>query len=246
MSPGPLALGATKGPTLPKGAAAPGPVLHCDAPLRSPVLAPDRAVGAQLPTLSVLPYVFAGVVLAALLMAPLLYLAASRSGEVTQPNAQPWYLALLEKAQHLLAHAQVQEEAEQAPAQAPAAEPASVALPEDVPAQIAALVGKNCQNFLEGGDDAAANYAFDKLVWSRLSKEWQDSAAQRLDVCTPFKWQTPTVLSAMACAKSACGSDDVKFYLTRDGKLGVDVTDNGNCTHAFEEGFTPVELLCSR
>ena len=96
------------------------------------------------------------------------------------------------------------------------------------------------------GDDPAAQYAFDQLIWSRLSKEWQDSAVDRLDVCTPFKWQTSNVLSAMACAKGGCGTDDVKFYVTRDGKVGVDVTEKGNCTHAFEEGFVPTDILCSR
>lgn len=246
MSAGPTALGPAKGPTLSKEASAPGPALDPGTSKRSPVLVPGRAWGAQLPTLSVLPYVLGGVLLAALVMAPLLYLASSRSGEAQDPDAQPWYWSLVENAQRLFAQEEAQDEVLQEASEPPPAEPVAAALPEGVPAQIAALVGKNCQNFLEGGDDPAAQHAFDKLVWSRLSKEWQDSAAERLDLCTPFQWQTPTVLSVMACAQGACGSDDVKFYITRDGKVGVDVTANGNCTYASEEGFAPTELLCTR
>jgi hypothetical protein len=233
-----------KGPGLSKDAPPPGPVLDLSTPVQAPTLSLDQVVGAQLPTLSVLPYVLAAVLLAAFALVPLLYLSSWRSGEGA--GAQAWYAALIEKGHQLFAQGQELEEEVLAPDTEPLVQAAAADLPQDVAAQITALVGKNCQNFLDDGDDPAAKHAFDQLIWSRLSKEWQDSAADRLEVCSPFKWQTPDVLSAMACAKSACGTEDVKFYVTRDGKVGVDVTDSGNCSHAFEEGFAPTELLCSR
>jgi hypothetical protein len=239
-----LNLAPSKGPALPKEAPPPGPVLDLSASVRGPVLVTDRGLGAQLPMLSVLPYVFVAVLVAALSLVALLYLSSWRSGEGA--DAPPWYLSLVEKAQQLFANGDEQEEEVLAQAAEPSEEAPAANLPQDVSAQIAALVGKSCQNFLDDGDDPAAQYAFDQLIWSRLSKEWQDSAVDRLDVCTPFKWQTSNVLSAMACAKGGCGTDDVKFYVTRDGKVGVDVTEKGNCTHAFEEGFVPTDILCSR
>ena len=239
-----LNLAPRKGPALPKEAPPPGPVLDLSASVRGPVLVTDRGLGAQLPTLSVLPYVSVAVLVAALSLVPLLYLSSWRSGEGA--DAPPWYSSLVEKAQQLFAHGDEQEEEVLEQAAEPSEESPAANLPQGVAAQIAALVGKSCQSFLDDGDDPAAKYAFDQLIWSRLSKEWQDSAVDRLDVCAPFNWQTSNVMSAMACAKGGCGTDDVKFYVTRDGKVGVDITENGNCTHAFEEGFAPIELLCSR
>ena len=239
-----LDLVARKGPSLPQVAAPPGPALNVSAQVRGPVLSAHQAVGAQLPTLSVLPYVLAAVLLSALLLVPLLYLSSWRSGEGA--DAPPWYLSLIEIARQHFADGHEMQEEVQAQTAEPQEEAPAIDLPQDIASQITALVGKSCHNFLEDGDDPAAKYAFEQLIWSRLSKEWQDSAAERLEVCTPFKWQTPQVLSAMACAKGACGSDDVKFYVSRDGKVGIDVTDKGTCTQASEEGFTPAELLCSR
>ena len=244
MSAPPLNMVPHKGPALSKDASSPGPVLDLSTPVHAPTLSLDQVVGAQLPALSVLPYLLAAVLVAAFALVPLLYLSSWRSGEGA--GAQAWYLSLIEKGQQVFAQGHEQEEEALTPGNEPLVQAPAADLPQDVVAQIAALVGKNCQNFLDDGDDPAAKHAFDKLIWSRLSKEWQDSAADRLEVCTPFKWQTPDILSAMACAKSACGTDDVKFYVTREGKVGVDVTDAGNCTHAFEEGFAPTELLCSR
>lgn len=221
-----------------------GPALDLTTPVRGPVLASNQALGAQLPTLSVLPYVITAVVVAALSLVPLLYLSSWRSGEGA--DAQRWYVALIEIAHRLFANVEEQEEEAKEQAAEPLSATPAADLPQGVAAQIAALVGKSCLNFLGNGDDPASKHAFDQLIWSRLSKEWQDNAAERLVVCTPFKWQTPDVLSAMACAKDACGKDDVKFYVTREGKVGVDVTDKGNCTHAFEEGFAASELICSR
>jgi hypothetical protein len=239
-----LDLGPRKGPSLPQVAPPLGPALNVSAQVRGPTLSSNQAVGAQLPTLSVLPYVLAAVLLSALLLVPLLYLSSWRSGEGA--DAPPWYLSLIEIARQHIAGGHEMEEEVQAQTAEPQGEAPATDLPRDLASQIASLVGKSCHNFLEDGDDPAAKYAFEQLIWSRLNKEWQDSAAERLDVCTPFKWQTPQVLSAMACAKGACGSDDVKFYVSRDGKVGIDVTANGSCTQASEEGFAPTELLCSR
>lgn len=233
-----------RGPSLPNGAPAPGPVLDPSRVVRGPVLASNQVFGAQLPTVSELPFVLAAALLAALSLALLLNLSLLRSGEASE--AQPWYLTLIEKAHRFFPNREEQKEELPAQTAEPQVPPPADELPKDVTAQIAALTGKSCQNFLEDGDDPVAKHAFDQLIWSRLSKEWQDSAAIRLDVCMPFEWQTPNVLSAMACAKGACGTDDVKFYVTSEGKVGVDVTEKGNCTHAFEEGFAPTDVLCSR
>jgi len=239
-----LELGPRKGPSLPHDAPPLGPALNVSAQVRGPTLSSNQSVGAQLPTLSVLPYVLAAVLLSALLLVPLLYLSSWRSGEGA--DAPPWYLSLIEIARQHIAGGHEMEEEVQAQTAEPQEEAPAIDLPRDLASQIAALAGKSCHNFLEDGDDPAAKYAFEQLIWSRLNKEWQDSATERLDVCTPFKWQTPQVLSVMACAKGACGSDDVKFYISRDGKVGIDVTANGSCTQASEEGFAPTELLCSR
>ena len=232
------------GPALHTSAQQLGPALDLNASGSRPALTLHRVHTSQLPTLSVIPYVLAAVLAAALCLIPLLYLASWRGGEGA--GAPPWYLTLLEKANLLLNNSEEQEEGMQAQAPEPVIETPAAELPQDVPSQIVALENKSCQNFLDDGDDPAAKHAFDQLIWSRLSKEWQDSAAGRLEVCTPFKWQTPNVLSAMACAKGACGTDDVKFYVTRDGKVGIDVTDKGTCTQAVEDGFSSPELLCTR
>lgn len=204
----------------------------------------DHVQGSKLPALSVAPYLLAAVLASIVCLFSFLYLASWRSSEGAA--AQPWYLSLVEEVNRLLNDGDEQEDELSPETQGSDSVSADAELPQDVPTQIAALVGKNCQNFLDDGDDPAAKYAFDQLVWSRLSKEWQNNAVTRLEVCSPFKWQTPNVLSSMACAKGACGTDDVKFYVTRDGKVGIDVTEKGVCTQAFEDGFAPVELLCSR
>ena len=228
--------------TLQSGASRLGPALDLNAKVLGPALSLDRPYGLQLPTLSAIPFVLAAVLSAALCLIPLLYLASWRGSD--SAGAAPWYLTLFEKANQLLTNREEEEMQAQAPEVV--TEPPAIELPQDVPSQIAALESKNCQNFLDDGDDPAAKHAFDQLIWSHLSKEWQDSAVTRLEVCTPFKWQTPNVLSASACAKGACGTDDVKFYVTRDGKVGIDVTDKGTCTQAVEDGFASPELLCMR
>jgi len=109
-----------------------------------------------------------------------------------------------------------------------------------------ALVGTYRFNYLPAGDNAVAKAVFDDLLWRKLSKEWQQKALERLDVCMPFEWQTSEVLSGGGCAKSRCGTEEVKFYVDRFGKAAIDLYINGNCTQVAEEGFARVELLCTR
>jgi hypothetical protein len=52
---------------------------------------------------------------------------------------------------------------------------------------LALLNGVNCSAYFAGDKPSDASSAFDEHIWSKLSKELQDQAVQRLDVCSPFE-----------------------------------------------------------
>jgi hypothetical protein len=107
------------------------------------------------------------------------------------------------------------------------------------------LKGKYCFNYMPTGDDPGAREAFSKLYWNKLNEELTQLTKDRLDVCSPFAYQTPEVLVGGGCQKSNCGTNDVTFYINRQGKIAMDYRVEGECSHAAEDGFTQVSLLCS-
>ena len=111
-------------------------------------------------------------------------------------------------------------------------------------AALSPLKGTYCMDYMPGGTNPRAIKAFDQLVWSKLNKELQEIADDRLEVCSPFERVTDQVVSAGGCAKSQCGSNDVNFYINREGLVGVDYRINGECRTANEDGFTQTQLLC--
>lgn len=108
------------------------------------------------------------------------------------------------------------------------------------------LKGKYCFNYMPTGDDPGARDAFAKLYWNKLNAELTQLTEDRLDVCSPFAYQTPEVLVGGGCQKSNCGSNDVTFYINRQGKIAMDYRVEGECRYAAEDGFTQVSLLCSQ
>jgi hypothetical protein len=107
------------------------------------------------------------------------------------------------------------------------------------------LKGKYCFNYMPTGDDQDAREAFSKLYWNKLNVELSQLAEDRLDVCTQFAYQTPEVLVGGGCQKSNCGTNDVTFYINRQGKIAMDYRVEGECSYAAEDGFTQINLLCS-
>lgn len=107
------------------------------------------------------------------------------------------------------------------------------------------LKGKYCFNYMPTGDDPGARDAFAKLFWNKLNAELTQLTEDRLDVCSPFAYQTPEVMAGGGCEKSNCGTNDVTFYINRQGKIAMDYRVDGECRHAAEDGFTQVSLLCS-
>ncbi len=115
----------------------------------------------------------------------------------------------------------------------------------DVGMLMGKLKGKYCFNYMPTGDDPGAREAFSKLYWNKLNEELTQLTKDRLDVCSPFAYQTPEVLVGGGCQKSNCGTNDVTFYINRQGKIAMDYRVEGECQHAAEDGFTQVNLLCS-
>lgn len=107
------------------------------------------------------------------------------------------------------------------------------------------LEGKYCFNYMPTGDDPDAREAFSKLYWNKLNVELTNLTEDRLDVCTQFAYQTSEVLVGGGCQKSNCGTNDVTFYINRKGKIAMDYRVEGECSHAAEDGFTQISLLCS-
>ena len=121
--------------------------------------------------------------------------------------------------------------------------------PEVTASEVAELLGKlkgkYCFNYMPTGDDPGAREAFSKLYWNKLNVELTQLTEDRLDVCSPFAYQTPEVLVGGGCQKSNCGTNDVTFYINRQGRIAMDYRVEGECRHAAEDGFTQVSLLCS-
>jgi hypothetical protein len=126
---------------------------------------------------------------------------------------------------------------------------AAVPTPEITAAEVAllmgALKGKYCFNYMPYGDDAVAKDAFLKLYWSKLDEELVKLTEDRLEVCSQFAYKTPEVLVSGGCQKSNCGTNDVTFYINRQGNIAMDYRVEGECRYAAEDGFTQVSLLCS-
>jgi hypothetical protein len=108
------------------------------------------------------------------------------------------------------------------------------------------LNGVNCSAYLPGDKPSVASSAFDEHIWSKLPKETQDQAVQRLDVCTPFEVIKQDLIAAQGCAQHECGTNDVRFYLSADNKAAIEINVDGQCTHSAESGFMHTELLCAR
>ncbi len=144
-----------------------------------------------------------------------------------------------ERAAGLFGGSQEEEAAPAAPAAAPRAEASAFANP-----QVAPLQGKNCFAYMPGGSDPAAGVAFQQLVWSKLGESLQRLALDRMDVCSPFQAVNAEVVSASGCQKSACGDNDVAFFINREGKGAIEYRVDGRCDQAAEDGFTQVALLC--
>ncbi len=115
----------------------------------------------------------------------------------------------------------------------------------DVAELMGKLKGKYCFNYMPTGDDPGARDAFSKLYWNKLNTELTQLTQDRLDVCSPFAYQTPEVLVGGGCQKSNCGTNDVTFYINRRGKIAMDYRVEGECRYAAEDDFTQVSLLCS-
>jgi hypothetical protein len=115
----------------------------------------------------------------------------------------------------------------------------------DVSALMEKLKGKYCFNYMPAGDDPAARAAFLKIYWSKLNVELTQLTEARLDVCSPFAYRTPDVMVGGGCQKSNCGTNDVGFYINRQGKIAMDYRIEGECRYANEDGFTQISLLCS-
>lgn len=108
------------------------------------------------------------------------------------------------------------------------------------------LKGVNCSAYFPGDKPSVASSAFDEHIWGKLSKELQDQAVQRLDVCTPFEVIKQDLIVAQGCAQHECGTNDVRFYLSADNKAAIEINVNGQCTQSAESGFMHTELLCVR
>jgi len=126
-----------------------------------------------------------------------------------------------------------------------AAEPAQEMSASEVVKLMEKLNGKYCFNYMPSGDDAVARDAFSKLYWNKLNAELTQLTEDRLDVCSPFAYQTPEVMVGGGCQKSNCGINDVTFYINHQGKIAMDYRVEGECRQASEDGFTQVNLLCS-
>jgi len=128
---------------------------------------------------------------------------------------------------------------------------ASVELEEtaEVPTQsmtpLALLNGVNCPAYFAGDKPSDASSAFDEHIWSKLSKELQDQAVQRLDVCSPFEMVEQDLIAAQGCAQHECGTNDVRFYLSADNKAAIEMHVDGQCTQSAESGFRHTNLLCA-
>ena len=108
------------------------------------------------------------------------------------------------------------------------------------------LKGVNCSAYFPGDKPSDASSAFDEHIWSKLPKELQDQAVQRLDVCSPFEMIKENLISAQGCTQHECGTNDVRFYLSADNKAAIEITVDGQCTQSAESGFRHTELLCAR
>lgn len=111
---------------------------------------------------------------------------------------------------------------------------------------ITALSGKYCFAYMPGGSDPVAREAFVRVLWDKLDQQLQTLIKDRLEVCTPFEPVSPGVVAAGGCQKSACGVEDVTFYIDKDGKAAVDYRVGGRCESASEDIFSEKELLCRR
>lgn len=107
------------------------------------------------------------------------------------------------------------------------------------------LNGVNCSAYLGGNKPSQASSAFEEHIWSKLPKETQDQAAQRLDVCSPFEMVKVDLIAAQGCAQHECGTNDVRFYLSADNKAAIEINVDGQCTHSAESGFMHTEVLCA-
>jgi hypothetical protein len=110
---------------------------------------------------------------------------------------------------------------------------------------LALLNGVNCPAYFAGDKPSDASSAFDEHIWSKLSKELQDQAVQRLDVCSPFEMIEQDLIAAQGCAQHECGTNDVRFYLSADNKAAIEMHVDGQCTQSVESGFRHTNLLCA-
>ena len=230
---------AERGPTLDLNVQLHGPQLTLGQQHRGPVLELEplavSASDSSSNAFAVSAFVVAGVLALAVVL-PL-----SRMNVQLYDDEPAWYEGLISQVMALFGQDEPVVEVE-------AQEPEVVentAVSDDVVTQLQSLKGMYCFNFMPGGDQAAAVSTFDTLVWSKLSADWQSKALERVDVCMPFEWATPDVMSSGGCAKSMCGTEDVHFYINTQGKAALDMNIGGRCSYITEDGFTQLSVLCS-
>jgi len=171
---------------------------------------------------------------------------------ITVPLSQGSQWAKLPVDQWIAAMAQLtppwinpEEEAASAPLASEALEETAEAPTQQI-APLALLNGVNCSAYFPGDKPSDASSAFDEHIWSKLSKDLQDQAVQRLDVCSPFELIKKDLIAAQGCAQHECGTNDVRFYLSADNKAAIEINVDGQCTQSAESGFRHTELLCAR
>lgn len=236
-----LTHGPLRGPTLDLNAQVHGPSLMLGQQQQGPQLTLEpMAVSSADPSsnaFAITSFVVAGVLALAVI------LPMSRMNAIADDDEAAWYQGLMSQVMALFGQEEPAIEVDTAD-EAEAAENEG-ASNVDVMAHLQSLKGMYCFNFMPGGDQAAAVAAFDALIWSKLSPDWQSKALERLDVCMPFELASPDVMTSGGCAKSMCGTEDVHFYVNNQGKAAVDMNIAGRCSYITEEGFTQLSVLCS-